>query len=79
MCKKILYSISVLTLAVMLYGISASAQSSGADNHSIMEMAQNNNMTDNAADADDDEMDWGWLGLLGLLGLFGLKRRTDRK
>lgn len=24
---------------------------------------------------EEDDFDWGWLGLLGLLGLFGLKRR----
>lgn len=24
---------------------------------------------------EDDDTDWGWLGLLGLLGLAGLKRR----
>jgi MYXO-CTERM domain-containing protein len=26
-------------------------------------------------DNDDDDFDWGWLGLLGLLGLGGLMRR----
>ena len=24
---------------------------------------------------DDDDMDWGWVGLLGLAGLLGLRRR----
>ena len=24
---------------------------------------------------DDDDMDWGWIGLLGLAGLLGLRRR----
>jgi MYXO-CTERM domain-containing protein len=28
-------------------------------------------------DADDDGMDWGWLGLLGLAGLLGLRRRDN--
>jgi MYXO-CTERM domain-containing protein len=27
--------------------------------------------------ADDDDYDWGWLGLLGLLGLAGLIRRNE--
>lgn len=31
--------------------------------------------TTTVADADDDGMDWGWLGLLGLLGLAGLSGR----
>ena len=26
---------------------------------------------------EDDDMDWGWLGLLGLAGLLGLKKRRD--
>ena len=25
--------------------------------------------------ADDDDTDWGWVGLLGLAGLLGLRRR----
>ena len=32
-----------------------------------------------AATDDDDDMEWGWIGLLGLVGLMGLKRRDDRK
>lgn len=26
---------------------------------------------------DDDDMDWGWVGLLGLAGLIGLRRRHE--
>ena len=26
-------------------------------------------------DDEDDDMDWGWVGLLGLAGLLGLRRR----
>ena len=35
--------------------------------------------TDTAVQAtrDDDEMDWGWIGLLGLIGLAGLMRPRD--
>lgn len=38
----------------------------------------NNNMTSQrlrAQAADDNGMDWGWLGLLGLIGLAGLRGR----
>ncbi|WP_108022044.1 WGxxGxxG family protein [Melghirimyces profundicolus] len=28
--------------------------------------------------ADEDDNDWGWVGLAGLLGLLGLRRRDDR-
>lgn len=30
------------------------------------------------ADSDNNDVDWGWLGLLGLLGLAGLVRGRDR-
>ena len=26
---------------------------------------------------DDDDMDWGWIGLIGLAGLLGLRKRRD--
>ncbi|WP_394188590.1 WGxxGxxG family protein [Paenisporosarcina quisquiliarum] len=41
-----------------------------------------NNINENAAAgtaADDDGMDWGWIGLIGLAGLMGLKRKDDRR
>jgi MYXO-CTERM domain-containing protein len=36
--------------------------------------------TDTATQAtrdDDNDMDWGWIGLLGLIGLAGLARRRE--
>lgn len=32
-----------------------------------------------ATTADDNDMDWGWLGLIGLLGLAGLRGRDKRR
>lgn len=37
-----------------------------------------NNYRANAA-ADDNDMDWSWLGLLGLAGLFGLRNRERER
>ncbi|SDC56048.1 WGxxGxxG family protein [Paenibacillus polymyxa] len=37
---------------------------------------QANNVRANATDNDND-MDWGWLGLLGLLGLAGMRKRVS--
>ncbi|MFC0335554.1 WGxxGxxG family protein [Paenibacillus sepulcri] len=37
-----------------------------------------NNIRANAAD-DNNDMDWGWLGLLGLLGLVGLRGRSKER
>ncbi|HEX6049061.1 MAG TPA: WGxxGxxG family protein [Gemmatimonadaceae bacterium] len=31
--------------------------------------------TQTMPDYDDDDQDWGWVGLLGLAGLLGLRRR----
>ena len=31
-----------------------------------------------AANSDDRDSNWGWIGLLGLIGLAGLRRREDR-
>ena len=31
-----------------------------------------------AANGDQRESNWGWIGLLGLIGLAGLRRREDR-
>lgn len=30
-------------------------------------------------EAQDDDFDWGWLGLLGLVGLLGLTRRRENR
>jgi hypothetical protein len=38
----------------------------------------NNNMVSSRND-DDNDHNWGWVGLLGLLGLLGLKRKDDRR
>ncbi|MDX2152278.1 MAG: WGxxGxxG family protein [Bryobacteraceae bacterium] len=34
-------------------------------------------MTTNTVD-DDDDFNWGWLGLVGLAGLLGLRRHSHR-
>ena len=39
-----------------------------------MDSMQDRTAVDDMYD-DDDDMDWGWIGLLGLAGLLGLRRR----
>ncbi|WP_229752083.1 WGxxGxxG family protein [Marinithermofilum abyssi] len=33
----------------------------------------------NTATDDDNDTDWGWIGLAGLLGLLGLRRKDDNQ
>ena len=44
-------------------------------------LAQNdpNNNTAGAVHDNDNDHDWGWVGLLGLLGLIGLKRKDEKR
>ncbi|QYR24182.1 WGxxGxxG-CTERM domain-containing protein [Paenibacillus sp. sptzw28] len=38
-----------------------------------------NNYRGTAAANDNNDMDWGWLGLLGLIGLAGLRNRNRER
>ncbi len=40
-------------------------------------MDMNNYRT--TAATDDNDMDWGWLGLIGLAGLAGLRRKNPER
>lgn len=40
-------------------------------------LAQGANDAAVQTDVDDDDTDWGWVGLLGLAGLLGLRRRDN--
>lgn len=72
-CFALVYSVPVFADRA-----NTSATRSGMEsNQRIMDNSMNaNNYRVNAAD--DNDMDWGWLGLLGLAGLFGLRSR-DRE
>jgi MYXO-CTERM domain-containing protein len=78
--KKLLYSSCALFITAMLFGNSTGyAQNPIKDlynntNSKVTHMAQD---VDNNA-GDDDDTDWGWIGLLGLVGLLGLRKRDNK-
>ena len=55
-------------------GQSASTGSSGQN----ASTGQSSPSDFNQSRSNDNNHDWGWLGLLGLIGLAGLRRREDR-
>ena len=59
-----------LIVAGAVLPVVASAQTPTTDT-----TTQPGRMVDN--DRDDDDQDWGWIGLLGLAGLLGLRRRDN--
>jgi len=90
--KKMKYLLMVSLLCCFTFMIGTGALSAAApntannpssDNRSIDGNNYNTNTTggDYRATAvnDDNDFDWGWLGLLGLIGLAGLRgRNPDR-
>ncbi|WP_054024968.1 WGxxGxxG family protein [Bacillus sp. FJAT-28004] len=81
-----LIAFSILSSAM---SIPVFAEKSEKSNQSDTMTLDNNRMINNGTDmntnnyrtnaaTDDNDMDWGWLGLLGLAGLIGLKSR-DRE
>ncbi|HEX7174064.1 MAG TPA: WGxxGxxG family protein [Pyrinomonadaceae bacterium] len=60
-----------LTLAALVSAAPAQAQNSN-NNNSGRDVTTNRADDNRRVARDDDDRDWGWLGLLGLAGLLGL-------
>ena len=73
MLKKLFALIFTLAFTFTVIGTATYAADTNGNDDTINEDAAV------AATDDDDDMEWGWIGLLGLVGLMGLKRRDDRK
>ncbi|KIL48225.1 WGxxGxxG family protein [Jeotgalibacillus soli] len=65
MANKIFYLVCCITITGMLAGVPAYAQHDTDENPD----------TAVQTDANDDDTDWGWIGLIGLAGLLGLRRK----
>lgn len=74
MLKKLFALIFTLAFTFTVIGTATYAADTNGNNDTINEDA-----AVAATDDDDNDMEWGWIGLLGLVGLMGLKRRDDRK
>lgn len=77
--KKICMSfLAAMSIACMLV-VPVSAEN---NNRNANDMNANNvnarSYNTNAA-TNDNDIDWGWLGLIGLAGLAGLRRRTPER
>ncbi|MDQ0658737.1 WGxxGxxG family protein [Paenibacillus sp. W2I17] len=74
MKKRIITAIASVFLLATL-AVPASAQEASVNQQSSNNY-QNNSVQANSTNNDND-MDWGWLGLLGLLGLAGMRKRVS--
>ena len=69
-------SVIAASLAILPLTVSVQAQT---DNNAADTNTQTTGQADTANTYDDNNFDWGWLGLLGLAGLAGLlpKKRQE--
>jgi hypothetical protein len=68
--KKMLLTSFSFLLAFLL--TSAAVTAAGTEEHTLAA-----DVNTRAAGNNDNDMDWGWIGLAGLLGLVGLRNRSD--
>lgn len=81
-CLSVMFSISVSATGTTTGTSTTGTSNTGAyttGNNTSTDMRNLNNNYGTAATANDDDMDWGWLGLLGLVGLAGLRKRSRER
>lgn len=84
MLKKLYHLLFALMLAALFSSVNAEAHITQKENRLFSETAQTNNPpVTNTTDKnenlyEDDDMNWGWIGLLGLLGLMGMKKQRKK-
>jgi MYXO-CTERM domain-containing protein len=74
-----LFTAAIAALSLMTAPTLAQTTQPAPDEPTTTEQTTTGQTTDTAVQAtrDDDDMDWGWIGLLGLIGLAGLMGRRE--
>jgi MYXO-CTERM domain-containing protein len=74
-----LFVATITALSLLTVPTLAQTTQPAPDQPTTTEPTTTGQTTDTAVQAtrDDDDMDWGWIGLLGLIGLAGLMRRRE--
>lgn len=74
--------VGLLSLTLLAFAGTAAAQNNDNNNGNANRSADTRNddrREARTANRDDDNTDWGWLGLLGLAGLLGLMPRKKKE
>lgn len=78
MKKYLATFIAVSSLALILV-VPAFAENNNMNTNDMNTNNVNTNSYNANATRNDNDTDWGWLGLLGLAGLVGLRRRNPER
>lgn len=85
MIKKVIYLLCSFSLAAMIFGGSVLANTGEHNNNNGNNDVHNigNDVNEDVTNLatgnnEDDDTDWGWIGLIGLAGLLGMRRRDNR-
>ena len=70
-----LANMAAVTIGVLTIPSTIGAQTTTPPNEPRSAQERDLDDMDVGRDADDEEQNWGWIGLLGLAGLLGLRRR----
>lgn len=77
--KKLLVITSIILSIGLLFGCNANGNNAADNNDNLTDTNMTRDVAATNDNENDDDMDWGWLGLIGLAGLLGRRRRDDRK
>jgi len=77
--KKLLVITSIILSIGLLFGCNTNGNNAADNNDNLTDTNMTRDVAATNNNENDDDMDWGWLGLIGLAGLLGRRRRDDRK